>query len=634
MTLLKPDIIQATAPIQTCAGIKGGSEAIIHAVRRMWEDPEVECILLVDAYNAFNVLARKQALRNIKYTCPEMSMFVENIYSCEAELFVSNSEETLYSKEGTTQGGPESMAFYACSTMPLLTHDSAAKKAGYADDGVIGGKVIDAHRDWTTLKQHGPPNGVFPQGDKTWCIVKPPFEAQCRALFTDVKITLTGHKYLGSFIGNKEKTEEFVAKQIEEWKKDIDALVEIAQQEPQLAYSAYVFGTSKRWQFVCRTTPGISEALQPLEDTIHQKLIPALFEGKFISEDFRKVLRLPTRLGGLGILNPVEEADFEYQNSLIMTAELADAVFLQKNSFSVDKVAEARAKKEVTSRKAEQVKEKRESLSEKFSEDFLKILDLSAEKGASCWLTSTTLKEFGFRISKQQFHDNLCLRYDLCLNGVPRNCACGKKFSVNHSLTCNLGGYTMMRHDAVRNTTAELLREVCSDVQIEPSLLPVTGEDLPSGSNIKDDARSDVSGRSFWAPLSRAFFDIRVFNPLAQTNWEKEIPDMYRLHESRKKEEYNTRILEIEKGTFTPLVFSCFGGAAPEAEHFIKKLAKMISEKRDVPYSQMVSFIRRRIRFDILRVCTIALRGERGKGKREIEEMSSQEVELVNLTQE
>ena len=85
-------------------------------------------------------------------------------------------------------------------------------------------------------------------------------------------------------------------------------LVDIAQQEPQLAYSAYVFGTSKRWQFVCRTTPGISKALQPLEDAIHQKFIPALFEGKFISEDFRKVLSLPARLGGLGILNPVEEA--------------------------------------------------------------------------------------------------------------------------------------------------------------------------------------------------------------------------------------------------------------------------------------------------------------------------------------
>ena len=191
-----------------------------------------------------------------------------------------------------------------------------------------------------------------------------------------------------------------------------------------------------------------------------------------------------------------------------------------------------------------------------------------------------------------------------------------------------------MRHDAVRNTTAELLREVCSDVQIEPSLLPVSGEDLPSGSNIKNDTRSDVSVRSIWAPLSRTFFDIRVFNPLAQTNWEKEIPDMYRFHESRKKEEYNARILEIEKGTFTPLVFSCFGGAAPEAEKFIKMLAMKISEKRAVPYSQMASFIRRKIRFDILRVCTIALRGERGKGMRDFEEMSNKDVELVNLSQE
>ena len=131
-----------------------------------------------------------------------------------------------------------------------------------------------------------------------------------------------------------------------------------------------------------------------------KKLIPALFEGKFISEDFRKVLSLPARLGGLGILNPVEEADFEHQNSLIMTAELADAVFLQKTMYSVDKAAEARAKKEVTARKAEQVKTKRVSLNEWFGKNFLQILDLSAEKRASSWLTSTTFKEFGFRISK------------------------------------------------------------------------------------------------------------------------------------------------------------------------------------------------------------------------------------------
>ena len=81
-------------------------------------------------------------------------------------------------------------------------------------------------------------------------------------------------------------------------------------------------------------------------------------------------------------------------------------------------------------------------------------------------------------------------------------------------------------------------------------------------------------------------------------------------------------------------MFSCFGGVAPEAEKFIKMLAMKISEKRAVSYSQMVSFIRRKIRFDILRVCTIALRGERGKGMRDFKEMSNKDVELVNLSQE
>ena len=40
----------------------------------------------------------------------------------------------------------------------------------------------------------------------------------------------------------------------------------------------------------------------------------------------------------------------------------------------------------------------------------------------------------------------------------------------------------------------------------------------PAGSNVTDDARADVSSLGFWSPLSRAFFDIRVVHPLAETN--------------------------------------------------------------------------------------------------------------------
>ena len=58
---------------------------------------------------------------------------------------------------------------------------------------------------------------------------------------------------------------KFVEDQISDWTKDIEALAEIAKSDPQIAYSAYVFGTSKRWQFVCRTTPGISDSMQNMK---------------------------------------------------------------------------------------------------------------------------------------------------------------------------------------------------------------------------------------------------------------------------------------------------------------------------------------------------------------------------------
>ena len=69
----------------------------------------------------------------------------QNLYACEAELFVANSEETLLSKEGTTQGGPESMGVYACGTTPLSNSDQVAeyiKKIFHADDGAAGGKLV------------------------------------------------------------------------------------------------------------------------------------------------------------------------------------------------------------------------------------------------------------------------------------------------------------------------------------------------------------------------------------------------------------------------------------------------------------------------------------------------------------
>ena len=90
---------------------------------------------------------------------------------------------------------------------------------------------------------------------------------------------------------------------------------------------------------------------------------------------------------------------------------------------------------------------------------------------------------------------------------------------------------------------------------------------------------------------------------------------MYKQHEAQKKREYNLRVIRVEHGSFTPLVFSSSGGLGPEADRLLKHIAVKISYKRNEQYSDVISFLRRRFRFDLLRTCVIALRGYRGGSK-------------------
>ena len=615
MALLKPDIVAATAPLQTCAGLRGGIEASIHAMRQMYEDHETEGVLFVDASNAFNALNRKAALHNVQYTCPALSTFVKNLYQCDAELFLPNSDQVIHSREGTTQGGPESMGLYAVSTSTLsdTAGESCAKSIFYADDGSGAGTLEQLKKWWENLQVHGPLVGYFPNAPKTWLVVKPGHEERANELFPDINVTSEGHKFLGSFIGTPEATSLFVKEEVDAWEKDIRALANIAKKEPQLAYTAYVYGTSQRWKFLCRTTPGIAETIKHLESVIRNTLIPALFGSRQATDWLRGILKLPARLGGMGLTDPSEEAEFELENSQLITAQLTEAIFNQEQSFEINDEVQKEAMKTVRKRKEVFHKERQQLVLANLGDEMKRLVLLSSEKGSSAWLTSIPLKSHAFRLNKQEFFDAIAMRYNLALKDVPQFCSCGESYSINHCLTCKLGGYIHIRHNTVRDTFGDLLKEICKDVKLEPQLLPITGEILPAGTNVADNARADVSAVGLWQPLSRAFLDIRIFNPFAPTNAAKDIAQMYSHHEKSKKREYSARILEVEKGTFSPVIFGCHGGASQETIKLMKVIAMRIATKRKEEYSTVMNFVRRRVSFDIVKTCVLSLRGSRGK---------------------
>ena len=60
-------------------------------------------------------------------------------------------------------------------------------------------------------------------------------------------------------------------------------------------------------------------------------------------------------------------------------------------------------------------------------------------------------------------------------------------------------------------------------------------------------------------------------------------------------------------------MFLTTGGMGPRCTEVVRKLAQKIADKRQESYSDIMNFIRTKLRFSLLRSVLIAIRGERGK---------------------
>ena len=148
-------------------------------------------------------------------------------------------------------------------------------------------------------------------------------------------------------------------------------------------------------------------------------------------------------------------------------------------------------------------------------------------------------------------------------------------------------------------------------LKTEPVLLDISGEQLSRGSNKAQDPRLDIHARGFWEQRRSAFFDVRVCHPNAESYKDLEPQQIYRPHENEKKRLYSRRVLDIEHGTFTPLVFTTTGGMGNECLRYHSRLAELIAIKKGEQYGKTMSWIRSRISFALLRSALVCLRGSR-----------------------
>ena len=116
-------------------------------------------------------------------------------------------------------------------------------------------------------------------------------------------------------------------------------------------------------------------------------------------------------------------------------------------------------------------------------------------------------------------------------------------------------------------------------------------EELARGTNQAPDARLDVHCRGFWERQRAAFFDIRVCHPNSDSYRDLSPKQIYRIHENEKKRKFNSRVTEIEQGTFTPVVFTTTGGMADECLRYHSRLAELLSAKKQEIYVRYNNFM-------------------------------------------
>ena len=389
---------------------------------------------------------------------------------------------------------------------------------------------------------------------------------------TGVQVTSVGRPYLGAAIGTRDFVHSYIESKVSAWVDELDCLATIAKSQPHAAHSAFTHGFSNKWSYLSRTIPDTSPFLQPLEFQIRSKLIPSLTGQPPPNDELRDLLALPARLGGIALSNPVSRADSEFYASTKISDPLKYAILQQSFEYSEEIISQqCDAKSQIQKQRQKYSTEAANTIKLSLPTSLQRSIDLAQEKGSSSWLTSLPIQEFGFDLHKGAFQDALALRYNWPPLNTPSTCACGTNFSIEHALSCPKGGFTITRHNEIRDLTANLLTEVCNDVSLEPNLQPLDGESLSGAcSNTQD-----------------------------------------RKHELIKKRQYEQRIREVEHASFTPLVLSSTGGMAKEATVFYKRLAHRLSSKWDQPYNKTLFWLRSRITFSLLRSAIQCIRGAR-----------------------
>ena len=614
-------------------GVKGGAEAVVHAVRKVSESFPSIGILKIDLRNAFNEAERPAILEEIRLHRPEAEQWFRFCYDAPAVLLCDDTILPFSSTRGVQQGDPLGPFFFALAILPCLrrlrqelTPDTLA--LWYLDDGVVVGPPEQLSLAFGIISESVAKAGLTVNSTKCefYCAND---EILCPSTLGGVRrIPAEGFELLGCPIGSDSFCSRYVSHRVDKITAALSQLQVIDDPQIETILIRSCLGIPK-FGFALRSAPPsqISPAVRDFDNMMEEVFLNRL--GLSLTPQQLAQLHLPIAMGGLGLLRADDVAESAYIGSLLTSLPrlgriLHHEIALSDFHGSMEALVRLRSfvpalpsdinllptfpdlstrhgvrhpQEALTARVHTNAKDKlvANALSPR---DKLR-LNAVVRPHAADWLSLPPIPSLGLKLTREEFL--ALLRWWLGLEiycGAQNLCPEPKCHSEldqfgDHAVICPCGPSRIGRHDAVNHMWAFILKAFGFACQLEVMIDP--GSQHRSADTLVSDWRNGADAAHDWIVTHLIRHEL--------TSHPDDPNRAVTLAEAHKNSYARSRC-EGRGIVFIPLAADTFGGFGAEAEKAFQTAVargKLYRGNAELDVSCSVSSVRARLQLASLK---------------------------------
>lgn len=595
-TLSRRAALSLLSTLQLGVGIRGGSEAVVHAVNRLLSStPDTgHCTLLLDFSNAFNSINREAMFREFHQHLPGLSAWMESSYSSLPLLFMG--PESIRSCCGVQQGDPLGPLGFALTLHPLIEHikeelPALSLNAWYLDDGTLTGPPECLARALAIIEKDGPPLGLHLNRGKSLLHTPVGYDSSSSPLPPDIPFTSGGFCLLGSPIGPPAFCEQVLQERVSKIRKSLEVLSDMGDSHMQTTLLRSCLSLPKFAYSLRTCAPSLTSAPAAAFDTAVRECLESIVGGPVSEWSWLKA-SLPSSRGGVNLRSAELHAPAAFVASSCASQGLVGQILdlprgtpprllsavsdlsvaadrpdwqqledidvpIRQNhlSFAIDEAVHHRLLSSAPSIRARA------------------LAHSSALPHAGDWLNGIPSAALGLHLQDQEFR--FCLRYWL---GTPLHSGsypCPECHSIadefgDHQVGCGGGGDRIMRHNSIRDVIFSAAQSAAlAPTREAPGVIPVS---------LSRPADVLLPTWSYGRP---AALDVHVISPLQQQtiNAAASTPGHALQVGVQRKLTAHLSACRSAGVVFVPVVAESLGGLAEDTISTIARLGKGIASR-------------------------------------------------------